>query len=493
MLNKLTLRSKGILFVSLFLALEMAIGIALTVMLQQAEAEAKMYEKASASAAKASNLLVTLSKAGTCLAFYAYTGQHRLSKQYDDLTRDLPSEVQSLNVVVAPQRKSRADKLSALVQEIFAEMNLMKHQIDSSDSATPFSTAEMRNKFQVKLMHVARELNDYVDEENTYAHQLDLNAAKGWRDRLQMAVYVLFAISAVGALVLMRLFVSQITSRIDVVTDNAFRLASNKSLQAPVRGNDEIAHLDKIFHQMAESLQEAERMKKDFVAMVSHDLKSPLTAIQGSLTTVAHGRAGAVDEQAAEILDAAQTELKRLTRLIADLLDADKLDQGAMQIDMHPCELGTIIWRSVSSVKPLAEQSHAEIAVGECEYEIIADEERMVQVLVNLLSNAIKYSSQGAKVDIEAVPLDSRWVEVRVCDNGRGIPDEQLEAVFERFHVVDQGDTKERGGTGLGLSIARQIVEKHGGTIGARSNAGAGSTFWFTVRRTDTAAGAKPN
>lgn len=227
--------------------------------------------------------------------------------------------------------------------------------------------------------------------------------------------------------------------------------------------------------------KEIERLKQEFVAMISHDLRTPLTAIQIFLNMLTRGAYGAVSETGMKKADMADRNAVRLINLVNDLLDIEKLESG--QLDLH-CQATTLhgaIERSVESVRAFAEQHGVTIETAQIsDGEIFADSDRLVQVLVNLLGNAVKFSPAGTAVAVSCRE-DPEFLEVQIIDHGRGVPAHLKQTIFERFKQVDIKDATEKKGSGLGLAICRAIVEQHGGKIGVDSEEGLGSTFWFRL------------
>ncbi len=222
--------------------------------------------------------------------------------------------------------------------------------------------------------------------------------------------------------------------------------------------------------------QQIERLKQSFIAMVSHELRSPLTAIQVCLELLSRRYFGALTEEGSEAVEMAGENIKRLVRLVNEILDAERLESGKIAVVLSKTELSKVLQLSVGSVQSLAEASAIEIEVTGEEMVLDADQDKLVQVVINLLSNAIKFSPDSSKIQVSSNLKTASLVEVRVKDLGRGIPPDQLEMVFERFHQVSLEDSKEMGGTGLGLAICKSIIEAHGGEIGVESALGAGST-----------------
>jgi PAS domain S-box-containing protein len=234
---------------------------------------------------------------------------------------------------------------------------------------------------------------------------------------------------------------------------------------------------------------EVERLKREFVAMVSHDLRTPLTSVEASLTLLAAGALGALPPDAVHTVRIAETEIGRLRGLVNDLLDIAKIEAGKMDMTLDDVSLFEVVDQSIHSVEALANERNIKIEYDEEDAIAFADGNRLIQVLVNFLSNAVKYSPDGSVVRVE-VRSTPDWHEVRVIDHGPGIAAEHHELVFHRFGQANGQHQKE--GTGLGLAIAKTIIEQHGGTIGLDSEPGNGSQFWFRLPVSTTAAAILP-
>jgi PAS domain S-box-containing protein len=223
-----------------------------------------------------------------------------------------------------------------------------------------------------------------------------------------------------------------------------------------------------------------ESMKEEFVSIVSHELRTPLTSIRGSLGLIASGMLGEVPERGQRMLDIAITNSDRLVRLINDILDIEKLDSGAVKMNLQPSNAADLMTQATETMRALANESGVSLAVTPAWAQLNVDPDRILQALTNLLSNAIKFSDWGGRVWMSA-ERNGNEIVFEVHDQGRGIPLHRLETIFERFQQVDASDAREKGGTGLGLSICRSIVEQHGGRIWAESTPGKGSTFRFSL------------
>jgi PAS domain S-box-containing protein len=234
--------------------------------------------------------------------------------------------------------------------------------------------------------------------------------------------------------------------------------------------------------------REVERMKSEFVSTVSHELRTPLTSIRGSLGLIEGGLMGEVPAPALELVRIARANTERLVRLVNDLLDLDKLEQGQLELGLREVAPAQLLAGARQAVEGMAEAQgvRLELSAPEGLPAVEGDPDRLVQVLTNLLSNAVKFSERGGRVVVRAEVV--RWtlaerdaLRFSVRDEGPGIPSALLPRLFQRFQQLDASDERAKGGTGLGLAISRALVEQHGGRIGVDSQVGWGSTFFFEL------------
>ncbi len=220
--------------------------------------------------------------------------------------------------------------------------------------------------------------------------------------------------------------------------------------------------------------------------MVSHEIRTPLTSIQLTHQLLQVELGESLDAFSSKSLVAAQDNVNRLMALVNNLLDLDKLESGFIEFIANSILVKEVIDTSTGAIESLFRQKSLTVtALVDDDLRIYADEERLVQVLINLMANAIKYSPSNSELTIEAKPVGD-FVKISVTDQGRGIPRDKLETVFERFRQVDASDEHVHKGIGLGLAISKAIVERHKGTIGVESIEGKGSTFWFTIPATES-------
>jgi signal transduction histidine kinase/CheY-like chemotaxis protein len=233
-------------------------------------------------------------------------------------------------------------------------------------------------------------------------------------------------------------------------------------------------------------------LKDEFISTVSHELRTPLTSIRGALGLLSSGTIGDLDPRALNLLRIATTNTDRLIRLINDILDLERMESGRAPLQIRRCSLRDLCQQAIDTMTPMADDHavHIELAAftagqGTSIDSLFfdGDSDRILQVLTNLLSNAIKFSPPASTVRI-LTDATSDSILVKVVDEGRGIPADKLDSIFDRFQQVEHADARQRGGTGLGLSICRSIVQQHSGSIWAQRNLIKGTTLFVMLPRT---------
>ncbi len=228
-----------------------------------------------------------------------------------------------------------------------------------------------------------------------------------------------------------------------------------------------------------------ERMKAEFISVVSHELRTPLTSMQAALSLLSEKIIDPTSAEGEVTIQIATEGTDRLVRLVNDILDLERLESGKVHLSKHPCDIDELVQTAIAQMQEMANQADITLEANACAYTVEADSDRILQVLTNLLSNAIKFSPNHSVVRLTVELQD--FGETNSCllftihDQGRGIPADNLESIFERFHQVDASDSREKGGTGLGLAICRSIIQQHGGEIWAQSTLNEVSTFYFTL------------
>jgi PAS domain S-box-containing protein len=253
--------------------------------------------------------------------------------------------------------------------------------------------------------------------------------------------------------------------------------------------------------------QVIERMKDEFISVVSHELRTPLTSIHGALNLLASGLVNTDSEKGRRVIEIAAESAERLVRLVNDILELERLESGKISLSKQSCNTAELMIQATDMIQVMANRSGITLSVSPKAIQFEADPDRIIQVLTNLLGNAIKFSPRGSTVWLTvelqgtgesgtgALLRMGEWnrsftedgrnptptVVFKVKDQGRGIPADKIESIFERFHQVDASDSRKKGGTGLGLAICRSIVQQQGGQIWVESTLGEGSSFYFTL------------
>ncbi|WP_226528546.1 two-component system histidine kinase PnpS [Metabacillus niabensis] len=252
---------------------------------------------------------------------------------------------------------------------------------------------------------------------------------------------------------------------------------------APIIGtNDEWKGIVLVFHDITE-LKKLEQMRKDFVANVSHELKTPITSIKGFSETLLDGALS--DKQTAEyFLSIILKESDRLQTLIQDLLDLSKIEQQGFLLSIQPCDLREILEDISVILESKAKEKNVELnmILPENSTYIEGDVYRLKQIFINLINNALTYTPQGGSVSVSVGKQDN-YVRVTVSDTGIGIKSEEIPRIFERFYRVDRARSRNSGGTGLGLAIVKHLVEAHKGQISVQSEVGKGTTFTVKLNK----------
>jgi len=323
-----------------------------------------------------------------------------------------------------------------------------------------------------------------VNQQIQHREQLQDSISGDTRDTALLVAAGLIA-GLTGALLLFSGLISSMRRPLEQLVDAAGRLAGgDRSARVEVGGLSETAALGAAFNEMARELEieegrrdELDRLKDEFVLTASHELRSPLTSVQGFAELLMLDK-DSLSPRQRETVEIILDNCRHLVRLLNDLLDLARSDAGRLSIRPQPTEVAPLIEDVVRTMRAQTEAASQSLTeqVEPGLPSINVEPDRIRQILVNLLTNAHEYTPEGASIGVAARAAGDE-VEISVSDNGPGIPPDQLERIFERFTRGDAGLTQRVGGTGLGLAISKSLVELHGGSIGAESTVGQGSTF----------------
>jgi PAS domain S-box-containing protein len=231
-------------------------------------------------------------------------------------------------------------------------------------------------------------------------------------------------------------------------------------------------------------ITEHKRLENEFISLVSHELRTPMTSMMGALDLLSSDRLGTLTDQGKQVLKIATSNTERLIRLVNEILDLERMKSGKITMQPVNCALINLLTQARATMQSMADRAGVKLELEADPIEVFVDPDRLLQTLTNLLSNAIKFSEAEGIIWLRAKATDN-CCQIEVQDQGRGIPTDKLQTIFERFQQVDASDSRKKGGTGLGLTICRHIVEQHQGRIWVESNLGQGSTFYITLPLSD--------
>ena len=312
-------------------------------------------------------------------------------------------------------------------------------------------------------------------------HEIVEETLRETRKRIFGVAIVMLIIGFIGAIILAQMM----TKPIKQMAKGAGLIGQGKlDTKIVVESKDELGSLARDLNKMSGKLKEIDQMKSDFLASVTHELKSPLTSLIMYIDLFLTGATGNLNEKAKKFLRIMERNSNRLARFIDDLLDMARIERGKMEIRKESLVIFPIVSETVELMKPQADEKNIEIAMNIPDNLplVLIDGDRTRQVITNLLSNSIKFTPEKGKISIK-IRDDKKYLEVSLSDTGIGIPAEQISKIFDKFEQVREIRERVKGprGTGLGLAIVKSLVEAQGGKIWVESEVDKGSTFYFTL------------
>ncbi|HHU62987.1 MAG TPA: cell wall metabolism sensor histidine kinase WalK [Clostridiales bacterium] len=300
-------------------------------------------------------------------------------------------------------------------------------------------------------------------------------------------VYKMIWVSALISLVIAILMLYFTSKRISKPLKEMSTIAKDMSKgrfdkKVSIYSDDEIGQLSQSFNYMARELENLENMRKSFVENVSHELKSPLTSINGFIEGMIDGTIPR--EEFDKYLGLVSKEIKRLSKMTKELLELSQLENPSMVIKPSPFDINELIRKVIINHEAILKEKDIDIDVRFDEHNlwVVGDEEKILQVLNNLLDNAIRFVDAGGRISFITLCDDDK-AYISIQDNGCGIPEGEIKYIWDRFYKVDKARTYDKTGTGLGLSIVKNIIKQHNQEIWVKSQPGKGTKFTFTLKK----------
>jgi signal transduction histidine kinase len=401
---------------------------------------------------------------------------------------DLKLATQSLSESLDLQKRVATLEFSKNKKEVTAEMQAIRETLEPEERKLALSDV-IQSYSAGAQVQLKKRMAHFVEVESKYTEYL-----KPKVDFFEKRILYLMSIG-VGFLILGLIVTREYITR--AVFDRLFRVSRKMtdflngkySYRFEVPASDELGELESTFNSMAqrviqnmEELEALDIAKSEFLNIASHELRTPMTSIKGSLGLLTSGAFGPLDPEISNMIGIAEKETDRLIRLINEILDLAKIEARQMPMKKSWVSIDSIVQQCVQGLEGLSKSADVPIvAMRAPTMEVEVDKDRILQVLTNLLSNAIKYSPKGVPVEVQYETNGPGPIIISVCDKGRGIhPDEQAQ-IFEKFRQATNADNPLVKGTGLGLAIAKALVEQHQGHIGVQSDLGEGSKFYFTL------------
>lgn len=480
-LPELKLLHKGLILVLVPLAIQLVFIATLWQLLKQADYQTRRLAHAKEVTLQINLVTQDLLDCGRAGALYKMVKKEAFRDQVASKLDQMFTDVDLLETLSmnSPAERDAFSRIKPVIKDSMILIEDSIRKVENREMMPQLVITDMGKQITDVVGRIKTVMGELSDIQRQVENEAPVAEARS-REMIMYWISCGVALDVLVAVGLAIFFNKQLLGRLKIMIENTRRLATNSALLPRTTGGDEIAHLDKVFHEMAQALHEASEYKKELVSMVSHDLRTPLTSIQTSLALIEVGACGEIPDRVRGEIAVAERSATRLINLINDLLDIEKMEAGKLEMTLQRTQSLSIFERSVEAVTAFADQHNITIAMPEIDYDLTADADRLVQVLVNLLSNAIKFSPDGSTIKLDVVEHNTSY-EFRVSDQGPGIPSEYKDSVFERFKQVEGVSSAKLKGTGLGLAICKAIVQGHNGEIGVDSEVGQGTTFWFHV------------
>lgn len=412
--------------------------------------------------------------------FFAYQTYEELTSYKLERNRSLDVLNLAYGVIQTPKEEPghRLDLLRSLIPEVNPEKR-------RETLVSLMESLERRHSSNEILRKAKVALKNEIDVQKFWKEKIEVGESKA-KYFLSLAVFLLIS----GFLVLCIFIEARVLRPIQALYRKMFEFINNKySYQFKVPSSDELGQLEGTFNSLAqkvlaniEELKALDQAKSDFLSIASHELRTPMTSIKGSLSLLQFQADFANNDQTRHLLAIAEKETDRLIRLINELLDLAKVEARQFTLKKEWIDLKDILNLSAAGIEGLSKSAGVSVKVeSPGGIKVHVDGDRIQQVITNLLSNAIKFSPKGSTVTLQSEVSHERSLYVLVKDMGPGIAPSDQALIFDKFRQATSPQNPLVKGTGLGLAIVKALVEEHGGRVGVRSAIGEGSTFYFSL------------
>jgi len=480
------LKQIGVILLGLPLVCQLALGTVLIVDLNQLDAAAKREANAKTVIACCGAVRAALAKYTLLLGAQRFDSSEDSAARLEQLSSLVETQLNTLKAQVKGEPQAEEDvriyhaALDRLL-EFFADASTQYTGGQIGTHVARFiNEGEYLEELTASYKDTLRREGDLIDRYSPVENEFRPKAIKDREAALNLVIagVVLNAI----IVVVLAVFFGRVTlSRLNQLMKNIGKFSKGDVALDPVDGgNDEISELDREFRLMAEARQQAEQFRRSLYAMVSHDLRSPLTSASLTLSTVLEKERQSLSPPTLKKLERLNHETSRLVKLANSFLDLEQAESGTLELHKSERNPTDLIDAAVNAVKGMSDAKRIEIVAHATATTIFCDPDRIVQVLVNLLSNSIRYAPRDSTIKLTFTSGNNN-ARFEIEDKGPGVPESERAILFTRFAQIAQPEKQEGGGTGLGLYICKLLIDAHGGQIGMQPGADGGSCFWFEL------------
>lgn len=479
--DNLSVRNKGILLVCIPLTFQILLSVLLGFLYAQAEQQAYKESRARLFVVRANSVISSMYDAGQMLVVYTALPDKAMYDRWLARKAVLLKELDSIKKLSIDGSSESYERLLAIGNK---GIKLMDDCFRRTEQGVKYSIYEAFPEVKLFTDSVMSDM-EYVLTKDLKSQVASTMFEERSRKLIASSLFAGLMIDVLIAIGLSLFFGVSIENRLKVISDNTKKIRERKELNARVDGSDEIAALDREFHDLTKELRESERLRSEFISMVSHDMKSPLMSVELSLEGVERKLKATGDDKFNDDLKAINANMRRVMGLIRDILELERGASGKLTLELEELNVDDLFARVTMGLRALATQKNVELSRSSDGDSLFADKRRLEQVLINLLTNALKFAPAGSVVRLTAKRIQDE-VEIRVTDSGAGVPEADRARIFDKFEQSTKGDTIGGDtGSGLGLAICKTIIESHGGQIGFEPNEGGGSQFWIRLKAAD--------